>query len=90
MFIIDDLFFFPLKGVFYVAQKIAEHVEGEYYDRDNIHRELLQLRLLYEMDEIDEEEYEKRETGLLERLAQINQKKEEEEEEKEEEEEEDE
>jgi len=85
MFIIDNIFFLPLKGFFYLAERVAEELDREHNDRENIQQELLRLRILFEIDEIDEQEYEQREAKLLNRLAVIAAKEEEEEEEEEEE-----
>ncbi len=68
MFILDDIFLFPLKGVAYIAQKIAEQVELEQNDETTVRKKLLELQLLYEMDEITEEEYDRREAELIRRL----------------------
>lgn len=77
MFIIDNLFFLPLKGVISIVEKVAEHLDREYYDPDNIQQELLKLRILYEMDEIDDEEYAQKEAQLFQRLTVIAEKEEE-------------
>lgn len=68
MFILDDIFLFPVRGVAYIAQKLAEQIDLEQNDETTIQKKLLELQLLYEMDEITEEEYEKREAIIIRRL----------------------
>jgi uncharacterized membrane protein len=65
MFLIDDLLLAPLKGVVFLAEKINEVIEKETSDEGTIKERLMALQLKFEMDEIDEEEYDKREDELL-------------------------
>ena len=70
MFILDDLLFkLPAKGFMGIFKKIAEMAEAELTDESKIKEELLLLQTLYETDQISEEEYEKKEAELLERLT---------------------
>jgi len=78
MFLIDDIFMAPLKGVIWLGQKVDEIVEKELFDEGRVKEELMALQLRFEMDEISEEEYKKQEEGLLERLDAIRKTKEEE------------
>ena len=71
MFLIDDIFMAPLKGVIFVGKKINEIIEKEMSDEGSIKERLMALQLKFEMDEIDEEEYDRREDELLEILANI-------------------
>lgn len=59
----------PVRGVVWIAEQVAEEIERQLYDEDNIRRELLQLELEFEDGLIDEEERQMREEALLERLA---------------------
>ena len=59
----------PVRGVAWIAEQVAEEIERELYDQDNIRRELLQLELDVEDGLIDEDERQVREEALLERLA---------------------
>lgn len=69
MFLLDDLLlWWPGKGLTWLFREIYEHVIAEWQDPDVIRRQLLELQLLYEMDEITLEEYEKHEAQLLLRL----------------------
>lgn len=78
MFIIDDILLAPLKGVIWVGKKINEIAEKELTDEDRIKEKLMELQLRFELDEISEEEYNKQEKELLERLDAIRKAKEEE------------
>ena len=71
MFLIDDLLMAPLKGVIFIAEKINEVIVKETSDEGAIKERLMSLQLKFEMDEIDEEEYDKREDELLKLLGNI-------------------
>ena len=81
MFIIDDILLapikVPLKGLIWLGKKINEVAEKELSDEGRIKEELMQLQLRFEMDEISEEEYNKQEKELLERLDVARKEKEE-------------
>lgn len=78
MFLIDDILLAPLKGVIWIGEKINEVSEKEFSDEGLIKEKLMELQLRFELDEISEEEYEKQEKELLERLDAIRKAKEEE------------
>ncbi|GAW93972.1 gas vesicle protein GvpG [Calderihabitans maritimus] len=67
MLLIDDILLFPLKGTAWVIDQIIQQAQRELSDPQKIKRELLELELLYEMDEISEEEYRVKEAELLKR-----------------------
>lgn len=71
MLLIDDILFAPLKGIIFLAEKINEVIEKETSDEGVIKERLMALQLKFEMDEIDEEEYDKREDELLKTLERI-------------------
>jgi hypothetical protein len=72
MFILDDLLIWlPVKGLVGILKTIAEVAESEVSNESRIKEDLLLLQTLYEIDEITEEEYQKREDELLERLTMI-------------------
>ncbi len=75
MFLIDDILLAPLKGILFLAEKINEVIEKETSDEGAIKERLMALQLKFEMDEIDEEEYDKREDELLNLLANIREEK---------------
>lgn len=75
MFLIDDILLAPVKGVVYIAKKINELAEEELADtNEKIKRELLDLQMLFETDQISEEEYQKKEKNILERLEALKEK----------------
>ena len=69
MFIIDDFLIWLAKEL----QKIAER---EVTDESKLKEELLKVRTLYETDQINEEEYTKREDEILQRLETLRKEKE--------------
>ena len=70
MFLLDDLLIrLPAKGLVGIFKEIYEMAQTEYTDEAKIKEELLRLQTLYEIDQISEEEYQKKEAELLERLA---------------------
>jgi hypothetical protein len=66
--LIDDLLLLPVKGFVGIFKKIHEMVEHELSDEDYIRGRLMELQLRFELNEIGEEEYNKREKELLKRL----------------------
>jgi hypothetical protein len=70
MLLLDDLLIgLPAKGLLGLFTKIYEMAESEITDESKIREELLQLQVLYETDQITEEEYQSKEAALLERLT---------------------
>jgi hypothetical protein len=70
MFILDDLLIsLPAKGLMGVFKEVYQMAQAEFTDEAKIKEELLRLQTLYEIDQIPEEEYEQKESALLERLA---------------------
>lgn len=63
--------FLPIKGIHFIAKKLSDMAEEDLTDISKIQEELLDLQMRYEMDEISEEEYNKKEAKLLERLEAI-------------------
>lgn len=75
MFLIDSILLAPFKGVIFIAKKINEVLEKETSDEGSVKERLMALQLKFEMDEIDEGEYDKREDELLKLLENIREKK---------------
>jgi len=75
MFLIDDILLAPLKGIIFIGKKINDVIEKEMSDEGAIKERLMSLQLKFEMDEIDEEEYDKREDELLKLLEKIREEK---------------
>jgi len=75
--IVDDILFFPLKFTVWLGNKLRESAYEDMTDESKVHEELLQLQMRYEMEEIDDVAYEKKESQLMERLEAIREMKEE-------------
>ena len=65
----------PVRGVGWVAEKVAEEAELELYDENRIMRELAELEASRERGEMSEERFEREVDELLERLEQGRQLK---------------
>jgi len=76
MFLIDDILLAPLNGIIWLGKKINEVAEKEFSDEGLIKEKLMQLQLRFEIDEISEQEYNRQEKELLERLEAIRKAKE--------------
>jgi hypothetical protein len=61
----------PVRGVGWVAERIREAAEEQYYDPAPVERELAKLEQDLLDGEIDEEEFDRREDELLDRLEEI-------------------
>lgn len=69
MFLLDDIILFPIKGVIWLAEKIHDLAQEELEDTpEKLKRELLDLQMRLEMEEITEPEHKKKEDEILERL----------------------
>ena len=55
----------PIKGISWIAEKIAEQADNELYSEDAIRGKLLELELRFDMGEISEEDYTAVEENLL-------------------------
>lgn len=77
--LIDILFppLIPIKGVAWIGEKLKEKAEAELTDESKVQEELLELQMRFETDEITEEEYERKEAKLMEKLEVIRKYKEE-------------
>ncbi|HVB21260.1 MAG TPA: gas vesicle protein GvpG [Ktedonobacteraceae bacterium] len=72
MFLLDDLLIaLPAKGLLSIFEKIYEMAEAEFTDEAKIKEDLLILQILYDSDQMNEEEYQKKEDALLERLTMV-------------------
>lgn len=74
LILIDDLFLWlPLKGLVAVIDQIQQRVgEADPSTPAQLRKRLLEVRLRYEMDEIEEEEYEETVALILERLRNLS------------------
>lgn len=76
MFIIDDLLIWlPAKGLISVIKKIHEMAEAELNDESKLKEQLLQFQTMYELDQIGEDEYQKREDEIMMRINEIRERK---------------
>lgn len=66
--LVDDLLLLPFRGLLGVFQKISEMADREVNDAAYLQEKLLEIQLLYEMDEISEEEYALKAATLEDRL----------------------
>ncbi len=76
MLLIDDILLAPLKGLIFLGKKIDDLAQKELSDIGRIKERLMELQLKFEMDEISMEEYDRRETELLEIIERIQKEKE--------------
>ena len=77
MFLLDDILLAPVHGVIWVGKKLNDVFEKEFSDEGLIKEKLMRLQTRFEMDEISEEEYDRQEKELLERVDAIRKAKEE-------------
>jgi hypothetical protein len=73
MLVIDDLLALPFRGFSGLFRKIAEVAEEEYTDTGKVKDELLHAQMLFETDQMTEEQYQRAETRLMRRLEEIRQ-----------------
>jgi hypothetical protein len=65
----------PVRGVHWLAEKVAEEAERRYLDEAGVRAELSELQMRLEMGEITEEQYAGQERVLVERLSAIRKAK---------------
>ena len=62
---IHKLFTSPINLIKKVGEHVKEEVDKEMYDLEHIQKKLIQLQMMYELEEISEELYEQQEEELL-------------------------
>ena len=68
-FLIDDILLAPIKGIVWIAEKIRDMALEELEDTpEKLQRELLDLQMALEAEQITEAEHQKKEKDILERL----------------------
>ena len=68
-FLIDDILLAPIKGIVWIAEKIRDVALEELEDTpEKLQRELLDLQMALEAEQITEAEHQKKEKDILERL----------------------
>ncbi|PAE09410.1 gas vesicle protein GvpG [Terribacillus saccharophilus] len=55
----------PIKLLMKIGQKIKDEADKEYFDISAIQQKLIQLQMLYELEDISEEAYKEKEQELL-------------------------
>lgn len=68
MFLVDDILLAPLKGVMALGVKLNDMINHELSDPDKLKERLMKLQLQFELDEINEQEFQRQEAELLSRL----------------------
>jgi hypothetical protein len=72
MLVVDDILFFPFKGILSVFREICKAAEQEQTDAEqNVRTELTELYMMLETRKITEDEFNARETELLDRLERL-------------------
>ena len=75
MLLIDDILLSPAKGLFYIFKQIHKAAEEEFLNEENVSAELSELYMMLETGKITEEEFNNRESELLNQLEQIEEYK---------------
>ncbi len=57
-----------LSGVVWIAEQIQERTNTEFDDQENLHKQLLNLQLSFDLGEVNEEDFETEEEELLLRI----------------------
>jgi hypothetical protein len=68
VFLIDSILLAPLKAVIWMGQKLSDMAQKELCNGGRIKEELMRLQLQFELDEISQQEYDRKEKELLDRL----------------------
>ena len=75
-FLIDDILLAPLKGIVWIAEKVRDMALEELEDTpEKLQRELLDLQMALESEQITEAEYQKKEKDILERMEALKKAK---------------
>lgn len=76
MLIIDDLLLWlPAKGLMALFEKIHDLAEAELNDDSKLKEQLLRYQTMFELDQMSEAEYQKREDEIMARLNEIRERK---------------
>jgi len=72
MLLIDDILFFPLRGVFWIAREVHNAAQQEFANElDSARAALSDLYMMLETGRISEQEFEMQEAPLLDRLDEL-------------------
>jgi len=61
----------PIKAITFISKQIQKQVDEEAFSPKMVEHELLELQMRHEIGEIGEEEFQKEETKLLDRLDEL-------------------
>lgn len=61
----------PICALVFLSKQIQKQVDEEAFSPKNVEHELLELQMLHEMGEISDEDFQKKETELLDRLDEL-------------------
>ncbi len=76
MLIIDDLLIWlPAKGLIAAFKKIHEMAEAELNDDSKLKEQLLRFQTMFELDQINEKEYQRQEDEIMARINEIREGK---------------
>ena len=68
MFLLDSLLLAPGKAVLFMLEELAKKAQEEFLDDDSVKQELQEIYARLEGGSISEQEFERRELGLMQRL----------------------
>ena len=71
MGLLDSILLAPVKGPYWIAKKVHVMAMDEFLDEDGTRDELKELYTSFEKGKISEEEFERKEEELVERIEQI-------------------
>lgn len=72
MGLLADVLLFPVvgprRGLQFILEQIREQVDAEMFDQGQVERKLIDLHLRYDLGEITEDDFSRRETEMLQEL----------------------
>ena len=74
--VVDDLLLSPCKLVHWIGKELYGHAEAQVTDESAIRRDLLELQMRFELDDISEDDCQRQEAILMNRLDAIREYKE--------------
>ena len=75
MLIVDDILLSPVRGIFWIFQKVADAAQQELDgEAENITAQLSELYMMLETKSITEQEFDEKEKVLLDRLDKVQQR----------------
>lgn len=74
-FLLDDILLLPIKGVIWLGKKVRDMALEELEDTpEKLQRELFDLEMAREAEQISESEYQKKEKDILARMEALKEK----------------